>query len=164
MIHIIPNLSASVATNMALMLVLIEELWLFGGVIGLMRVSRCTAHWGKGNRTLPPDASVVREPIPMVIIYPLIEIGCFQFSQRSQLLNPWYPVFLLCIAFSSVWPSKHFCMPALCQAQAMNPMCRTCSSELTQAICLYFLLKDYLKRDLNKGWKCNVDQNNIVNE
>lgn len=69
-IHIIPNLLASVATDMALMLVLIEELWLFGGVIGLMRVSRCTAHWGRGNRTLPPDASVVKEPIPMVIISP----------------------------------------------------------------------------------------------
>lgn len=111
MIHITSNLLAPVATNMALMLVLIEELQMFGGVISLMRVSRCTAHWGdtvtrcqcgKGAPHWHPYYGHPKEPI----ISPLIKIGGFQSFQRSQNAQPWYPMFLPYIAFRPIWSSE----------------------------------------------------------
>lgn len=49
MIHTILNVLALAAINMDLMLVLIEELWMFEEVIILMRVFWCTTCCGDGQ-------------------------------------------------------------------------------------------------------------------
>lgn len=68
---------------------------------------------------LPPDASVAKETIPMVIVSPY-QNWLFPTFPEVTNAKPGYAVFFLCIVSISIWSIKRFCIPTLCPTQAMN--------------------------------------------
>lgn len=138
MIRTIPNVLALAAPNMALMLVLIEELWISGRVIILMRVFGCTACCGDEQQVTAIGRQCGKGAHTRGYNILLLKWILSNFSRGHKMLNPGIQCFpLYCIQFN-----------LLHQTQAINH-----APQLTQVMMFIFLPKRLFKNGLKQELK-----------